>query len=169
MSFDYQVMTPEQANEARYGLLKDGEYQANITSCVGRYSGANNFMFDMNLRIISNGVPYDVREFLSFTPKMMWKVLNCMSATNLMKEYNDKNLHDIMLVDKDVCVLISREEGQLIPDDKLNGKPKGSKYPDKNRVVDYLVSMEPSKVQTPISNKSKVDPEFDDDIPFWMI
>jgi len=138
--FDYQVMSEEDAMRARYSLLKDGVYKAFITKCEPKVSkGSGNNQFEVSLEVIDDqGNKHPVRDFWIFTPKMMWKVIHGCRAAGVEDELNEKRLHPGMLEHKRVLVRITSQPGQEIPADKLNGKPPGSKYSDKNTIDDYL-------------------------------
>jgi hypothetical protein len=88
---------------------------------------------------------------------MMWKVVHFAGSANLLKEYEDGKLCSEIVVNKRVKVQITVEEGREIAQDKLKGKALGSRYPDKNKIADYL------KVDG--ISESQDDP-FDDDIAF---
>lgn len=159
--FDYQVMTEQEALQARFSLLKDGAYDATINSCEFRVSNNGNPMFDIKLDVYDeNGRPCVVRDFWLFTPQMMWKAIHGSESAGLLKEYEEKKLKPEILVGKNVRVNIETQQGSLIPHDKLNGKPEGSRYPDKNVVSDYLRK---SPNALPKNSDEFID---DKDIPF---
>jgi hypothetical protein len=64
-----------------------------------------------------------------------------------------------MAINKSVKVKIVVEPGSEIPQDKLKGKPLGSKYPDKNKVEDYI------KKEEGAVSENNPPPFLDDDIP----
>jgi hypothetical protein len=64
-----------------------------------------------------------------------------------------------MAAKRHVKVRLRRKLGDEIPMDRLDGKPLGSRYPDKNIIEDYLVN-------DPLDSKAKIDPFDTKDIPF---
>jgi hypothetical protein len=63
-----------------------------------------------------------------------------------------------LMIGKRLRVKIGIEAGNEIPADKLNGKPVGSKYPDKNKVEDYIKVGD----QKPLDHAAPDD----EDVPF---
>lgn len=138
--FNYEPMSKDQAQQERFSLLKDGYYDAHVFDAIEKTSSTGNPMIEMHLKVYDDtGRPNDVRDFLVFTPKMNWKVINCAESADLAKEYSEKKFCGDLLKDKNVRVLISTQAGTEIPTEKLNGKPPGSRYPDKNVVQDYVL------------------------------
>jgi hypothetical protein len=161
MSFNYDVMTEEEAMNERYQLLKDGEYDAVITSVTEKTSSTGNYMFEVILDVYDElGRTFQVKDFWVFTRSMMWKVIHGCKSAGIFQEYNDKKLTTHLLMHKNVRIVIATQAGSLIPEDKLNGKPAGSRYPNKNVVNDYVMR----KAGIPMQKASN---DFnDDDIPF---
>ena len=162
--FSYTPVTEQEATEARFNLLKEGIYDAVIASSEDKVSASSgNPMMDMTLQVFDeNGKPSDVRDFMVFTKSMMWKVINFAKSANLLKEYEEGKLCSDIVRNHRVKVKVNIESGSLIPADKLNGKPAGSKYPDKNKIEDYLVNENKKPVQLNVEG----EPLLDDDIPF---
>ncbi len=161
MGFSYQVLSEEQANAERYQLLKEGEYNAVIKASVDATSSTGNPMMDMTLAVYDeNGRSCDVRDFMVFTPKMMWKVIHFAESAGLLKEYEAGKLCSQFVVNANVKVKIGIDEGKEIPQEYLKGKPLGSKYPDKNKIIDYL------KHDNNNAQQSNKEDELDSDIPF---
>lgn len=158
--FAYQVLTEDEAMAERFQLLKEGVYDAVITKSEDKVSqNSGNPMMDMTVTVYDdNGKEHNVRDFLVFTKSMMWKVIHCAESAGCLAGYQDGQLCSEMLIGKRVKVKIGIEEGSIIAQDKLQGKALGSKYPDKNKIEDYL-SLE--TVNTP--DKSEFE---DSDIPF---
>lgn len=154
--FAYDVMTEQEAIEERYSLLKDGEYEAVVTASQDRVSAGGNPMMDITLQVFDiQGRAKDVRDFLVFTKGMMWKVIHFADSSGLVEQYSQGKLCSEAVIGKRVVVTIGIDEGKIIPTDKLNGKPEGSKYSDKNKVVDYVKKSE-----------QKVSADVDQDVPF---
>jgi hypothetical protein len=164
MGFLYQPITEQEAIEERFNLLKEGDYDAVITTSQDKVSAnSGNPMMDITLQVFDEvGKARDVRDFLVFTKTMMWKVIHFADSSGLLKEYEEGKLCSEVAVGKRVRVKITIEEGGEIPQDKLKGKPAGSKYPDKNKVVDYVKKED----QKPLDQKTDDDPFSDDDIAF---
>ncbi len=152
--FAYEVMNEQQAMAERFQLLKEGEYDAIITSSEDKVSAnSGNPMMDMTVTVFDKqGKAHDVRDFLVFTKAMMWKVVHFADSAGCLPGYEDGKLCSEMAIDKHVRVKVAIESGKEIPQDKLNGKPMGSKYPDKNKIEDYIKKDENALV--------------DDDVPF---
>ena len=161
--FAYEVMTEQQAMSERFQLLPDGDYQGVITSSVDTISAkSGNPMMDMIVSVYDkNGKEYPIRDFLVFTSTMMWKVIHCAESSNLLRVYQDKGFCSAMIRGCSVTVRITTEKGSEIPVDKLNGKLPGSTYPDKNKIQDYLPSINVKK-----EIKHDNDEFLNDAIPF---
>ncbi len=155
----YEVMDEETAMNERFQLLKEGEYDAVVMSSEDKVSSSGNHMMEIILAVYdAEGKAHSVRDFLVFTKPMMWKVIHCADSAKVKKAYLDGKFCSRVLVDNGVRVKVGVEAGKEIPSDKLNGKPQGSKYPDKNKIEDYIKECD----QAPLSHSS---PE-DEDIPF---
>lgn len=159
--FDYDPMSKDVAEKLRYSLLEDGQYPGVITACVAKASNAGKWMFDMTVDVYDKaGLSHSIRTFLVFQPNMMWKVISCCESTGLIDAYNDKKLDDHLFVGKNCHVDIKTDKGKPIPVDKLQGKPVGSQYPDKN-VISNFISKPTSATIAPVAQEA-----FSDDIPF---
>jgi hypothetical protein len=118
-------------------------------------------MMDMTVSVYDeNGKAHDVRDFLVFTKQMMWKIVHFADSAGIVKEYEAGTLCSETAIGKRVRVKINVEEGSEIPQDKLKGKSLGSKYPDKNKVEDYVMK------DSQNSLKKEDDPFDDDDVAF---
>jgi len=163
MSFQYSVMSEQEAIEERFNLLKEGEYDAVIIASQDKTSSSGNPMMDITLQVFDEaGKARDVRDFLVFTKSMMWKVIHFADSAGLLRKYEEGKLCSELSINHRVRVKIVVEEGSEIPEDKLKGKPAGSKYPDKNKVDDYVKQAD----QKPLTQKVDNDPFTDDDINF---
>lgn len=162
--FDYQVMSKDDAEKARFSLLTKGKYHGVISAVEPKISNSGNHMLVINVSVYdSTGLPTDIRDYLVMMNSMMWKFIHCCEATGLLKEYEDKTFKPEMLLMKNVIVDIDVDQGKEIPQDKLNGKAPGSKYPSKNVIVNYSSPEEASKA----TDKPWVeDVPLSDDIPF---
>jgi len=159
--FQYDVMSEQEAIEERFSLLKEGNYDAVIISSQDKQSSTGNPMMDITLQVFDDqGRSRDVRDFLVFTKKMMWKIIHFSNSAGVLKEYEDGKLCSEVALGKRVQVKIIIEEGKEIPADKLNGKPSGSKYQDKNKVEDYIKK----EISEIIENK--IENNLNDEIPF---
>jgi len=162
--FAYEVMNEQEAMQERFQLIKEGEYDAVITASQDTHSAnSGNPMMDMTVSVYdANGKAHDIRDFLVFTKAMMWKIVHFANSAGILKEYEEGKLCSEVAIGKRVRVKIVVEEGSEIPQDKLKGKPMGSKYPDKNKVEDYVKKED----QKPLEQKTESDPFLDDDIAF---
>ena len=140
MSFDYDPMTEEEVQKARFQLLDEGEYDAVVDAATHEVSSKGNQMIKLSLSVFDpNGVIVPVYDYLVFTKQMMWKVKHFCDSAGLEKEYMDKKFDALIADRQNVRVKLIVQDGSLIPADKLNGKPQGSRYPTKNAVEDYLM------------------------------
>jgi hypothetical protein len=156
--FKYDVYTEEQAMAGRFQLMKEGVYDAVVTASQDTQSKTGNAMMDITLSVYDeSGKTHDIRDFLVFTKGMMWKVVHFADSAGIMKEYEEGKLCSETAINKSVKVKISMEQGREIPEEKLQGKASGSRYPDKNKVEDYVKNED---------KKIELNPELDDDIPF---
>ena len=162
---NYEVMSEEQAESERFQLLKEGEYDAVITSSVDKQSSTGNPMMDIMLTVYdAEGKTHTVRDFLVFTRSMMWKIIHCADSAGVLPEYHQGRFCSNTVINKNVRVKISIEEGRQIADDKLQGKPVGSKYPDKNKVAAYIKKAEQKPLGHTLPKDEQIDE--DDDVPF---
>ncbi len=161
--FAYEVMNEQEAMQERFQLMKEGEYDAIISASQDTKSAnSGNPMMDMTVSVFDdNGKSHDVRDFLVFTKTMMWKVVHMADSAGILKEYEEGKLCSETVIGKRVRVKINVEQGGIIPEDKLKGKPLGSKYPDKNKIEDYVKKED----QKPLATNND-DPFKDDDIAF---
>jgi hypothetical protein len=143
MGFSYQVMSEQEAMEARYQLLKEGIYEAVISTSIDKTSSTGNPMMDMTVSVYDeNGKAHDIRDFLVFTEKMTWKAIHCAESAGILQEFQEGKFCSELVQNKRVKVKIAIEKGGIIPEDKLKGSPLGSRYPDKNKIEDYLKDCE---------------------------
>lgn len=168
--FSYDVMSEQEAMQERFQLLKEGEYDAVIDKSEDKVSASSgNPMMDITLSVFDeNGKAHTIRDFLVFTKGMMWKVIHFAESAGLTKEYAEQKLCSEVAVGNRVRVKIAIEEGGIIPEDKLKGKAPGSKYPDKNKVEDYVMRSGDAPVNKapPLKKKAADVSDLDDDVPF---
>lgn len=162
--FAYQVMNEHEAMQERFQLIKEGEYDAIISASQDTVSAnSGNPMMDMTVSVFDdNGKSHDVRDFLVFTKTMMWKVVHLADSAGILKEYESQALCSETVIGKRVRVKIVVEQGSEIPEDKLKGKAIGSRYPDKNKIEDYVRKED----QKPLESNVDDDPFSDDDVAF---
>lgn len=161
MSYSFNPKTDEEIEKGN--LLEDGIYNFQVAKSENKISSANNPMAKLTLKVWDdNGVVNHVFDYLVFSDVNMCikKVKHFCDAVGLIEEYKKGQIPEELEAYAGK-VEIKFEEGQLIPDDKLNGKPKGSKYPAKNIVVDYIQHHKDTA-------NSKVTDDFepDSEIPF---
>jgi hypothetical protein len=170
--FNYTPMDEAEAMQERFQLLPKGEYDAVVQKSEDKVSSnSGNPMMDMTLTVYdAEGREHTVRDFLVFTKSMMWKAIHFSESAGIIDQYKSGQLCSIGAQGKSVRVKIAIEEGRIIPEDKLQGKDYGSKYPDKNKVEDYVKRDSQSSKQTagsytrppmqvPLSDE-------DEDVPF---
>jgi hypothetical protein len=160
--FHYEVLSEQEAMQERFQLLKEGEYDAVITASQDTLSATSgNPMMDMTVSVYdAQGKSHDVRDFLVFTKAMMWKVVHFANSAGILKEYEEGKLCSQVATGRNVRVKIVVEPGSEIPEDKLKGKLLGSKYPDKNKIEDYVKKED----QKPLEQSGNPFP--DEDINF---
>jgi len=166
--FAYQAMSEEEAMAERFQLIKEGEYDAIISASQDKVSSSGNDMMDMTVTVFdAEGKAHEVRDFLVFMKAMMWKIVHCAGSAGMMPTYQAGKLCSETITGKRVRVKVGIDAGKPIPEDRLNGKPFGSCYPDKNKIEDYLKR---DNVAQPTANVVPI-PKFqedvlDDDVPF---
>lgn len=162
LNYDYNPLSEEEAMKARFNLLPDGDYPMIVEKSTGRMSGSGNAMAELNLKVYEkNGSSSYIKDYLLFTPSMIWKMKHFCESASLQKEYEEKKFRPELAEGKNVIGRVRVQKGKEIPEDKLNGKPPGSCYPDKNVVVDYV-----TKEMSIASPKNEDDFIDDKDIPF---
>lgn len=158
----YEVMSEQEAMNERFQLLSEGVYEAVITASQDTTSSKGSPMMDMTVTVYDkNGKSHDVRDFLVFTKQMMWKAVHFADSAGILKEYEEGKLCSETAINKRCVVKIVVEQGGEIPQDKLKGKPLGSRYFDKNKVEDYV-----KKADQGAPTGETPPPFQDDDIPF---
>jgi hypothetical protein len=164
--FHYDVMSEQEAMAERFQLIKEGIYDAVITASQDTTSASSgNPMMDMTVTVYDeNGKTHDIRDFLVFTKQMMWKVVHFAESANIVKEYEAGKLCSQIAINKTVQVKIVVEQGSEIPQDKLKGKPLGTRYFDKNKIEDYIKKDENGS--SSVRNTDTPTSFIDDDLPF---
>ena len=160
IDFNYNPVSEEEAQKLRYNLLPDGIYKGKVKEAERKKSYAGNPMGVFTLKFSDNeGNCRTIIDHIAFIPSMMWKARHFCESTDLINEFESKKFVPELALDKDVYARIKTEIGKEIPFDKLNGKPPGSRYPDKNVVEDYV---------KPVINDQEIKTEdlFDDVVPF---
>ena len=138
--FNYTVMDEAEAMQERFQLLPVGEYDAVIEKSTDKTSNnSGNPMMDMTLSVYDReGRAHPVRDFLVFTKNMMWKAIHCAESAGIIDQYKSGQLCSNGIQGKSVRIKLGIEEGKEIPGDKLGDRSPGARYPDKNRIEDYL-------------------------------
>lgn len=156
-------MTEEECERARTGLLPDGEYDGVISVAVSKYSASGNPMIELGINVYNGADAHYIKDYLVSTEKMMWKIIKCAKSADIFKEYNEGKFNETILMGRNVKVKVKIQAGSEIQEDRLNGKEKGTKYPDKNVIADYLLGAKKDVVPSYKSDYFK--PE-DEDVPF---
>lgn len=158
--FHYEIMSEQEAMAERFQLLKEGIYEGVITASQDKTSSKGSPMMDMTVTVFDeHGKSCDVRDFLVFTKAMMWKVVHFADSANIMADYETGRLCSEVAINQRVKVKVVIEQGGEIPVDKLNGKPIGTRYFDKNKIEDYIKRESKPAQDNP-------EPFIDDDIAF---
>jgi hypothetical protein len=162
MTYQFNPLTEEELNAVE--LVEDGIYDFEVIKSVRKVSRTGNHMAELNIRFWDkNGKIHTLFDYLVFSiiPLNIRKVKHFCDATGLAEYYKKGELPE-ELGGYSGKIKVSTQKGQLIPQDKLNGKPLGSTYPDKN-IVEYYVLTDKGavKYQAPISSG-----DMNDDFPF---
>jgi hypothetical protein len=165
MSYNFDPMTDEELEAS--DLVEDGEYYFEVVKSTRSNSKNGNPMAALQITIWDKeGKTHTIFDWLVFSQIKMClkKVSHFCSAVGLADEYKKGQIPEEL---ERYCgkLILGFAAGQEIPEEKLQGKPFGSKYPDKNVVVDYVKgSAKPRKVG--VDKEPSESKEFDDDIPF---
>jgi hypothetical protein len=160
MALVYDVVTKQQALSDQFSLLTPGEYEAVVITSTDKLSSSGNAMMDVTLSVYDkDGFTHSVRDFLVFIKPMMWKIIHFAESAGVYDIYEQGKLCSDAIINKRVWVKIDIEEGREIPEDRLQGKPQGSKYPAKNKVANYVV-------KSVNKESAKAQAFTDDDLPF---
>jgi hypothetical protein len=163
MSYDFIPMTEEEINRA--GLVDDGVYDFNIVNCERKVSKANNPMAKLTIEFWDKeGRVHTIYDYLVFSKigLNIRKVKHFCDAVGLQDKYLLGQVPE-ELDGYSGKARIVIQIGKEIEHKDLNGKPAGSKYPDRNIVDDYITYDVKSYALQPLKD-SKPLPL--DDIPF---
>ncbi len=166
IDFNYDPMSEEEAERARYKMMEDGMYKGVIEHAISKTFNSGNPGGVFTVRVWDrDGSPKEIIDNVTLLPSMMWKWRHLSAACGLLKEFEEKKFRPELCEGKDVMVSIKTQVGKEIPFDKLNGKPPGSTYPTKNVIEDYVVT---AHVANNNDSKGHADLQFDNDmdLPF---
>ncbi len=163
MSYDFLPMTEEEINAA--GLVEDGIYDFEVIKSERQVSRNGNPMAKLNIKFWDKqGNIHTLFDYLVFSnvPFCLRKVKHFCEATGMSDDYKKGQIQETLdcLEGK---MKVVKKVGVLIPEDKLNGKPLGSFYPDKNEVEDYIPYDVKSSALQPLKDTNVLTM---DDIPF---
>lgn len=124
-----------------FALLDEGIYDFEVTKSEDGMSKSNNPMNTIHLKIWKpDGSLKIMKDYLVFSSVnfCIRKIRHFCDAVGILGEFEKGEIR------KDFSGLAGKleliiKEGGLIPEDKLDGKPSGSKYPTKNEVKDYVL------------------------------
>lgn len=135
----YRPLNEEEALKARFNLLDDGEYDAIVKIATRKISNSGNVMGELVVSVFdTNGEAHSIVDYLVFTSKMLWKTLHFCKSAGQEDIYNSGEFTPELAEGQRVRVVVGKKQGNEIPPDKLNGKPLGTRYPEKNVVQDYV-------------------------------
>ena len=132
------------------GLIEPGVYNFEVTTAVDTVSKSGNDMIKLQIKVWDkSGSEKVIFDYL--LDAMAFKLRHFAESTGLIDKYNYGELmaHD--------CIGKCGKVELLI--EKGPHNPNGGMYPDKNTVKDYVLA---KTGEMPI----KIDPNFDDTIPF---
>lgn len=133
MSFDYEVLDEAQAQKAReFPLLPDGIYDFVVTESKFKYSSQNNPMIELKIRIVHDGVDFNVFDNLIGTKNMIWKTLHFCETTGLEREYQAKEFNEKIAKGRRGTCSIKNVPARPKPNNPTEF------YKAKNEVEDYL-------------------------------
>lgn len=178
MSFDYDVMSEEEAQKAReFPLLPDGIYDFAVMEAKFKYSGSNNPMIELKLRIIHDGKEFHVFDNLIGIRTMAWKTKHFCDTTGLQKEYVAKKFDQYLAVNRrGTCEIVS-VPARPKNNGKFNADGTPEMYKAKNEIKDYISEevmakqgeanpFAPPPTKTPAEAPPEAEPFIDSDIPF---
>jgi len=160
--YKFPSMSDEELNAT--DLVEDGEYDFEVIRSKPKTSYAGNQMAELNIKFWDrNGKVHTMFDNLVFStvPLNIRKVKHFCDATGLQEYYKRGELPE-ELGGYSGRFRISIQRGQIIPVEKLNGKPMGSKYPDKNVVEDYVLTDKGAVKYEAVSGSN----DLNDDLPF---
>ncbi len=135
------------------GLIEPGVYSFEVMNALDTVSKSGNDMIKLQLKVWDkSGAERIIFDYL--LDAMAFKLRHFAESTGLLDKYNHGELLAEDCVHRCGKVELAIEKG--------SPKQDGGMYPDKNTVKDYVVSDE-TFVKT---TQSKIDPAFDDSIPF---
>lgn len=160
--YKFPSMTEEELNAI--DLVEDGIYDFEVIKSIRKVSRTGNHMAELNIRFWDkNGKVHTLFDYLVFStvPLNIRKVKHFCDATGLAEYYQKGELPE-ELGGYSGKIKVAAQKGQLIPQDKLNGKSLGSTYPDKNVVEDYVLTDKGAvKYEASTSNN-----DLNDELPF---
>ena len=147
---DYEPKTEDEL--ALEGLMPEGEYDAEIMLSEDALSKKGQDMFKLKVRVWdANGAERHMYDYVS--PHFMaWKFRHLHASAGLLEVYEKGSTNADQLCDKTVRVAVGVE-----------GAKDG--YPPKNKITDYLVPTEATKVRVKAEGPPKAGSD-DDDLPF---
>ena len=129
-------------------IFEKGDYKFNVLSAEEKKSKTGNEMIHLKLNVEHNEISGKNTivdcYLLSGHPSFEHLIRHFCYSVGLENEYESGNILPEFCVDKFGIVRLSIEED------------KTGKYPDKNRVIDFLVE----------KNTSKINTDLNDDVPF---
>jgi len=159
--FGYKPMSEDEATAHRFQMLEPGIYDATIESYEGKMASTGNRMVVFTVRVYDkNSHHHDLKDYMTFTDSMTWKLRHHCIAAGLVSEFESGTWHPKMSVGKNLRVKVVIDKGKEIPVNKLNGKPPGSTYHDRNMIDDYISD------GSTVAQVTEIDNNFNDEIPF---
>lgn len=172
MSFNYDVMTEEEAQKAReFQRLPDGIYDFAVIEHKFQYSQSGNPMIALKIRIVHEGEEYNVFDNLIGIKSMSWKTKHFCESVGLEREYAAGTFNEHLCANRRGICSIGNVEARP----KNNGT--NEMYKAKNEVLDYLQNKDmqqkanpfapaPAKAAAAPMPAPAPEPFLNDDIPF---
>lgn len=161
MSYDFNFK-PE-SEEDLLDLLEEGEGSFEVIAAERKDSNAGNPMIVLNLKVWDkNGEQKFIKDYLILGDKKFFKrhIRHFCYSCGLEQAYNDGKFNASDCVGKTGNLTIGIQKEGFGKDGKF--------YKAKNIVIDYINSIEESKIKVKVNSNltSSQDEKFDDEIPF---
>lgn len=133
MTYIYEPISREESEIKTFELLDPGIYDFKVYEAKSKISRSGNEMIELKLKIINeNKQEIIILDYLLFSSNMSWKLRHFADAIGLTKEYEKKEFHERLCLNKCGKADIIIQHG--------SDRPNGGYYSDKNAVRDYVMT-----------------------------